>query len=194
MLHQILIKILIFNYLINHLRTKEVRRYHCDSFSKINEIKNVKDNLIRLMRHDKNLYFVFKSRIIFTRLLDVAKGNGLIYNFYEQTNEEKEPFRIASNYTILGHFYRDNTNLTYEYYFIDKQINQTNQTGSEINDFCYQLDFNANRILGKRIKYEYTDKFLFDELKRYEDRKLKYLNVFDFKDNSRFILRFDYWD
>ena len=48
---------------------KEIKRYRCETKERIDEIQHLSYYLKRLIRHDRKIYFVLSTRVIFMELL-----------------------------------------------------------------------------------------------------------------------------
>lgn len=164
-----MIFIFLINCSIEQNLTKTIKPYFCDSDLKIDEIKNIGQHFKRLIRNKDQIYFVFKNRIIFTKLPELFKSFRRsrkyfleTYDFFEQINEEIDlPDEIPSDYQIYGHNYEMDTKKTTELYFKEKFINCTeNKTDLCINGSTetivhhelFELNFKETDVLAKRSK------------------------------------------
>lgn len=163
------------NSLIEELKGETIKRYHCDTKDKINEVKNIRKYLKRFIGYHDKIYFVLNKRTIFTKIpLDDNNSDydTKIVNhvFYEQKNQEKKPSEISKKkYSVFGHIYSYNLNLTEELYFnnsIHDTVDVTDLLGHSNSPFntteynriyekSYLLNFNhkigslAHRSLSK---------------------------------------------
>lgn len=203
-----------FNFLIffsfilieHQIHTQEIKSYSCDTKDKIDEIKNLKTNLKRFIRHDSFIYFVLKNRIIFTKIPVYEKykysnvsnyGIERLFStqFEEQEIEELDEIEsIPKEYQVFGHYYDPKKNETWEYYFND---NLSNKSDNHIYSDCFLLNFNrSTNALAKRIRTETEkDLDLIEELK--SEPETKYFNGIEFRNeldskelNGEFILKY----
>lgn len=188
-------KILIWLFL-NHLEQSYANRaYQCDS-DRLNELKNLKDHFKRLIVYDDQIYFIFKKRIIYTKLFsideqrylneDLSQVSFVSHNFFEQLNEEVDLINgIPSDSKVIGHFYNKKKDEIYEFY---------STPNSPIYNVSYELDFKqvfASRkqlIESNRIESEFgMESYI---LKLLDHSKVQYFNILDTNDDKQLIIKF----
>lgn len=117
MLRRVLL-LLVLSGLIRPERASETDQdYHCDSRQKREEIGNLTEHFRRLVRHEDELYLVFKHRVIVGQLLSVDeqqlfgfhKASTLIsHRWKEQAIQENVTVSISENdLQLFGQFYNE---------------------------------------------------------------------------------------
>ena len=84
--------ILILLRLAEPLQSTAINRYHCDTKEQIDEIRNLKYYLRRLIRHDQKIYFVLSTRVIYMELLlENERIDRDLYDFFDEGNRRDDP-------------------------------------------------------------------------------------------------------
>lgn len=203
MFYQIL---MIFNLMIIG-QTIEIKRYRCDTNERISEIHDLKFSFKRFIYYDNKIYFIFKERIVFTKLISIDKKlfksnikTILLKEFYEQKHSELDlPDSMNQAYKILGYFYDKEKNLIQELYFNDSnaELNSNNQdqftTSDKLYDKAYELSFDTNDALAKRagsIAISNLNQTLFEFLN--DQTIVKFVNIIKGIEHFDFVARFSY--
>ena len=84
------------------LQEKQVKPFACDTKEKIDEIRNLKYYLKRLIRHDRWIFFVLRTRVIYMEvLLDDKLIDRDLYDLFDQ---DKLPEEGKSHHLGLFHY------------------------------------------------------------------------------------------
>ena len=131
---------------VRPLQCEPKSRYFCDTPEKIDEIRNIDQNLRHLFRYNDRLYFVLKNRVIYSKLNSsiVEKPDRLFLSlaFYEISQQDR-PEDIDYNYRVFGYVHeRRNGSKLWQYYALRRPENAGRI--DMISDQANQLEFDEN--------------------------------------------------
>ena len=197
MLGRCLILLLIF---LTRVRAPTpISPYFCDTKDKIDEILRPADNLKRFFIYKDQIYFVFKKRVIFGRQPvndEHTKGNPsfVLFNFYEQPNNERElsEIQITHGYQVMG-YYQNRSGFILEMYAQDGSSSRKNKVLPIGRQLAFS-EVHAERTRTVRldaVRTQFQDRHLMEVV---EDAVIvKYVDIHDHQANYQIMGKFSYF-
>lgn len=163
-IHLNLIIIIFILFKCSTQQSPPVKPFFCDTEETSEEVLNY-ENLKRFFVFDGKLFFIFKKRVIFTKVPKYVYPNKFVhYDFYEQIIDEPNYDQIRAD-LIFGHFYDIDYNITYALIAGDEEQSKTKPPTVRALEF--------NNHLGKMGRLAYINPFIRDRYLKRDKAKSK---------------------